>query len=82
MKPYKVTTQGRIVIPATIRKQFEIKPATRVYFSENGNRIILEPITPKFYRNLRGSLKGTGVLESLVKERRKDNERELNPGEY
>ena len=80
MKPYKVTTQGRIVIPVSIRKHFDIKPGTLVYFSENGNRIILEPITSKFYRKLLGSLKGTGVLESLVEERKKDNERELNLG--
>ncbi|MFB3897450.1 MAG: AbrB/MazE/SpoVT family DNA-binding domain-containing protein [bacterium] len=80
MKTYKVSSQGRITIPKDIRTQFEIKPGTRIHFSQHGNQIILEPITARFYRNLRGSLKGSGVLESLIAERKKDQERELNRG--
>ena len=73
MRTYKVTSRGRIVIPATIRKQFNIKPGTRIFISEYGNQIILEPITPAFYKNLRGSLKGSNLLDSLIEERKIDN---------
>jgi AbrB family looped-hinge helix DNA binding protein len=73
MKVSRVTTQGRIVIPSNIRRRFGIKPGTRIYFAEYGNKIILEPITPMFYRNLRGSLKKHSCVELLIKERIKDN---------
>ena len=72
MKTVNVSTKGRIVIPVRIRRQYGIKPGTRVYFTEHDNKIILEPITPQFYRNLRGSLKGTGVLQALLQERKKE----------
>ena len=71
-----VTTKGQIVIPSKIRKKYQIKEGTKVHFRENGNAIVLEPVTPDFVKSLRGSLKGKGVLEGLLEERRKDKERE------
>jgi hypothetical protein len=37
---------------------------------------VLKAITPRHIRNLRGSLKGSGVLKSLTVDRKR--ERELN----
>lgn len=77
-----VTTKGQIVIPSKIRRQFGIKAGTKVHFviepseKHQEEKIVLEPVTPEFYRKLRGSLKGTGVLQSLIEERAKDKERE------
>jgi len=76
METSVVTTKGQIVIPSKIRKRYQIKEGTKIQFKEEGNKIVLEPVTPDFVRSLRGSLKGTGVLETLMEERRKDRERE------
>jgi len=39
------TTKGQIVIPAVIRRRFEIKEGSRATVSVTGQRIILRPIT-------------------------------------
>jgi antitoxin PrlF len=71
-----VTTKGQIVIPAKIRKRYDIKEGTKVHFVEAGSKIIMEPVTGEFYKKLQGSLKGSGVVQSLLEERKKDRMRE------
>jgi hypothetical protein len=39
-----------------------------------GDHIVLKPITPKYLKSLRGSLKGTGVLQALMEDRRRERE--------
>ena len=70
------TTKGQIVIPAPLRRKYGIKKGTRIHISEENGRIILQPITPDLVRRLRGSLKGSGILQSLMAERARDLERE------
>ena len=64
--------KGEIVISAIVRRKYGIKTGTRIVISDNGNSIVLKPITKKYLRNLQGSLKGKGGLKMLVEERRKD----------
>lgn len=71
-----ITVKGQIVIPAELRRKYGITPNTRIAIVDNGNEIILRPITEQYLKNLQGSLKGSGVLEALIEERRKDRERE------
>ncbi len=40
-------------------------------YAENGN-IVLKPITAKYIKNLRGSLKGTKAMEVFRAERRRE----------
>ena len=70
------TTKGKILIPALLRRKYGIKKGTRIHVSEENGRIILRPITPDLVRRLRGSLKGSGILQSLMTERARDLERE------
>ncbi|MBI2058757.1 MAG: AbrB/MazE/SpoVT family DNA-binding domain-containing protein [Nitrospirae bacterium] len=72
-----VTSKGQLVIPAPLRKKYGIKKGTKVAFIEQGNKILLQPITKEFIRSLRGILKSDGsAVQDLVDERRRDLERE------
>ncbi|MCC6501330.1 MAG: AbrB/MazE/SpoVT family DNA-binding domain-containing protein [Anaerolineales bacterium] len=71
-----ITVKGQIVIPAELRRKFGITPNTRIAIIDNEHEIILRPITKDYLKKLQGSLKGSGALEVLLEERRKDREKE------
>jgi len=75
-KTYKIPfpLSGRVVIPAWLRKEFDIKEGTRALVYQEGDAIVLKPITPRHIKNLRGSLKGTGVLKSLMCHRKRERD--------
>lgn len=70
MKTY-ATTRGRIVIPVTLRRKYGIKEGTRIFIEDNGDSIVLKPITEEYLKKLQGTLKSKGTLKILVNERRK-----------
>jgi AbrB family looped-hinge helix DNA binding protein len=70
----RFTVKGQVVIPNWLRKEFEIEEGTRALVYQEGDAIVLKPITPKHVRKLRGSLKGSGVLKSLVEDRKRERE--------
>jgi AbrB family looped-hinge helix DNA binding protein len=69
------SVKGQVVIPSWLRKEFQIREGTRALVYQEGEVIVLKPITPRHIKNLRGSLKGSGVLKSLMEDRK--GEREL-----
>ena len=68
------TVKGQVVIPRWLRKEFEIDEGTRAQVYAEGDHIILKPITPKYLKTLRGSLKGAGVLKALMDDRKRERE--------
>lgn len=70
------TVKGQIVIPAALRRKYQIKAGTKIQVIDTGEAILLKPITEDSLKRLQGRLKGKGVLKSLLEERRKDAERE------
>jgi len=68
--------KGQIVIPAILRRKYGIKNGTKIIVMDNGDSILLKPVTEQYLRKLQGSLKGKGALKVLLDERRKDKERE------
>jgi len=60
-------TRGRIVIPAALRRKYGIKEGTGLVIFDNGDSILLKPITEKYLRKLRGK----GELKELTVEKRK-----------
>jgi len=70
------TSKGQVVIPAKLRKKFDIKEGTRfqIEVDEKGHRIILKPITREYIHSLRGKLKGTGLMKSLKEEKLRERE--------
>ena len=69
------TVKGQIVIPAELRRKYGITENTKIVIVDNGDEIILPPVTRDSLRKLRGSLKGTGALQILLEERKKDKEK-------
>ena len=77
MESICVTTRGRIVIPARLRRKLGIKPGTKVSFIEHGSEILFQPLTKQYIRSLCGMLKDTtSATAGLLIERKKDRERE------
>ena len=70
------TVKGQIVIPASLRRKYGIKNGTKIIITDVGDAIVLKPVTEQYLKNLQGSLKGKGGLQTLLEERRKDTERE------
>jgi len=52
-----VTSKGQLVIPAKIRRRFNIKKGTRVNFIEENGRLLLQPVTREYIASFRGILK-------------------------
>ena len=70
-----VTSKGQLVIPAKLRKKFGIRKGTRVSVTEEGNHLVLQPITRAYIHSLRGILKGDGsAMKYLLQERKRDRE--------
>ena len=71
-----VTTKGQIVIPSKIRRRLNIKKGTKLYMEENGDELIIKPVTPEYFSKMAGVLATKGKLsKALIEERFKDKER-------
>jgi AbrB family looped-hinge helix DNA binding protein len=68
------STKGQVVIPRRLRKEFDIEEGTRAYVEATAEGILLKPVTAKFIRGLRGSLKGGGVLKAMMADRKAERE--------
>jgi AbrB family looped-hinge helix DNA binding protein len=68
------TSKGQVVIPAELRKKYGITPGTRFFVIDDGENIILKPITPEYIRSLKGYLKGIDALAELEKDREFEKE--------
>ena len=68
------TVKGQVVIPRWLRKEFDIAEGTRAQVYAEGDHVVLRPITPKYLKTLRGSLKGSGVLKALLDDRKRERE--------
>ena len=66
--------KGQVVIPRRLRKEFEIEEGTRAYVESTPEGILIKPVTGKFIRGLRGSLKGKGVMKAMMEDRKAERE--------
>ena len=70
-----VSTKGRFVIPAKLRRKFGIRKGTRVAFLVDGHRLVLQPLTKEYIHSLRGSLQGEpSALDFLMAARKRERE--------
>lgn len=70
----RFTVKGQVVIPIWLREEFKIEEGTRALVYQEGDAIVLKPITPQHIRKLRGSLRGSGVLKALMEDRKRERE--------
>ena len=68
------TAKGQIVIPSSIRRRLGIKEGTRIQIEENGNEIILKPITREYVHSLRGRFRGKGLMKALMAEKKRERQ--------
>ena len=71
-----VSKRGYIVLPASLRKEMEIKKGTRMLLSRADNKIILQPV-PSFTEKLAGLTaqsfgKNADEVQTYLDEERKD----------
>lgn len=67
----KATVKGQVIIPASLRKKFNIQKGTRVAIMEGEGRVILiKPLPDDPIEASRGMLKGkTSLTKALLKDR-------------
>lgn len=73
------TTKGQVVIPAWLRKQFQIETGTKAVVQATPEGILLKPVTSVTIRRLKGMLKRKPGDKPLAEEwaGHKRQEREL-----
>jgi len=73
----KATIKGQVIIPAQLRKKFNIKEGTRVAIMEGEGRVILiKPLFDDPIEASRGMLKGkTSLTKALLKDRQEEAKR-------
>jgi AbrB family looped-hinge helix DNA binding protein len=73
----KVSTKGWVVIPATLRKRYRLKPGTVVEFREEGENILIVPRDSDPVEGLFGKLAGrVSLTKALLEDRAAELERE------
>ena len=68
------SVKGQVVIPRRLRREFEIEEGTQAYVEATSEGILIKPVTTKFIRSLRGSLKGSGVMKAMMEDRKRERE--------
>jgi len=73
MESVKVLNKGQIVIPASIRKKYAIKPGSRIQMFEYGRLIYIIPHTDDPVNGARGCLPAQPSLsEELLADRKRE----------
>lgn len=65
-----VTVRGQTVIPAAIRKRYNIKPKTKLEWIDDGHTITVLPIPQDSIKALKGKFKDADLLKALLKSRK------------
>lgn len=83
MQEAYVTSKGQLVIPAKIRRRYNIKAGTRINFVEEEGRIYMQPVTREYIRSFRGIFKLKAgekratqeLMEDRAEEKRREEEK-------
>jgi AbrB family looped-hinge helix DNA binding protein len=68
------SAKGQVVIPRRLRKEFEIEEGTLAHVQSTPDGILIKPVTAKFIRSLRGTLRGKGVMKALMADRKRERD--------
>ena len=71
----QVSRRGQTVVPAAIRKRYQIEEGDRLVWLDDGSTIRIVPVVGDALRALRGTGKGEGLLKRLLEERARDRQR-------
>lgn len=71
-----VSQRGQTVIPAELRRRYDITEGTEIEWVDTGTGMKAIPVPSDPVAVLRGRGKGERLVEILLEERRRDRERE------
>ena len=75
-----VTSKGQVVVPARLRRRFGIQAGTRLSFTEEHGRMVVQPVTREFISSFRGLFKlkpgEKSAVQELLEDRAKERARE------
>jgi AbrB family looped-hinge helix DNA binding protein len=63
-----MTSKGQVVIPARLRRKYDLKEGTRLNFVEEEGRFIVQPVTKEYISSFRGIFKSKPGEKSAVQE--------------
>lgn len=72
MHKTRVTRKGQTVVPAPIRKKFNIGPKSRLIWSVKSNVIEVTPLPEDPIKTLRGFTERRPLREALLRRRQED----------
>lgn len=73
----KISQKGSLVIPADLRKKYDLKPGDEVHVIDYGGVLSLIPAHEDPIRYAEGMLKGEpSLIQALMEERRRERVRE------
>lgn len=70
-----VTLRGQTVVPAKIRKKYNIKPNTKLEWIDDGKVITVIPIPKDSIKKVRGMFKDLDLRQALLKFRKEERRR-------
>jgi AbrB family looped-hinge helix DNA binding protein len=70
-----VTVRGQTVIPAAIRRRYNIKPKTKLAWIDDGHTITVLPIPQDSIKAIKGKSKDADLLKALLKSRKEERKR-------
>ena len=70
----RFSLKGEVAFPLRLRKEFKIEEGRRPQFHSSLQGNLNKPIVPQFIRDLRGTLKGKGVMSAMMEDRKRERE--------
>ena len=71
-----LTRRGQTVVPAPIRKRYDIREGDQLVWLDDGQNITVIPVPSDPIRALRGAGRGEKLVEKLLISRQEDKRRE------
>jgi AbrB family looped-hinge helix DNA binding protein len=68
-----VGANGRILLPAKIRRRFKIKEGMTIAFIEQNDKLVILPLHARYFKDLAGIVGTKGkILGSLLHDKKRD----------
>jgi AbrB family looped-hinge helix DNA binding protein len=71
-----ITKRGQTVVPAVIRRRYQIQEGDQLIWIDDGVQIVVVPVPADPVRALRGRGRGEQLVKRLLQLRREERERE------
>ena len=70
-----LTKRGQTVVPAEIRRRFHIQSNAKLEWLASGDTISVIPMPEDLIKGARGIAKGSGLMQALREDRKRERER-------